>query len=387
VKRASALGPRAACYLLDSSAGRVRASRCPQPAPRRPGSPTRSGASLLRPVTSLRRIAPVTLSPLRRVVVTAPMRVSLAGGGTDLAPFFPGVGGRIVGTAVDLRVRAVVEPFDHGWVRLELSATNTVVTRRRDEPPRHDVPLRLLEAALAEVGLTGGVRLRLETDVVPGAGLGGSGAAAVAALAALDGSLGAPITRDALARRAQSLEQDRLHLACGPQDPYFAAFGGLVDLRFDDTGALTQAASLGDPTLVAALSAGMLLVDTGQRRVSGEALARVPRSAEVTAELVAAAGDVARGLDAGSLAAVIAGMQRSAAAKLRRDPVGNAAAAALGAQLAEHSAEVVRVCGAGAGGHVLVWAAAERHAAILAAVGGTVRRPSLCAEGVREEAA
>ena len=37
------------------------------------------------------------------------MRVSLAGGGTDLAPFFQGIGGRILGTAMDLRVRAMVE--------------------------------------------------------------------------------------------------------------------------------------------------------------------------------------------------------------------------------------------------------------------------------------
>lgn len=236
------------------------------------------------------------------------------------------------------------------------------------------------------MGLTGGVRLRLETEVIPGAGLGGSDAAAVAALAALDASMGAAIARDDLARRAQSLEQDRLHLACGPQDPCFAAFGGLLDLRFDDTGVMTQAAGLGSPALVAALGAGMLLVDTGQRRVSGEVLARVPRSAEVTAELVAAAGDVVRGFEEGSLEAVIAGMKRSAAAKLRRDPVGNAAAVTLGEQLAEHGAEVVRVCGAGAGGHVLVWAAADRHAAILAAVGGTVRRPAIAAAGVREEA-
>src|SRR5262245_41337349 len=58
-------------------------------------------------------------SPLRRVVATAPMRLSLAGGGSDLPPFLPGVEGRIVGTAIDLRVRAVVEPFDRGWLRLE----------------------------------------------------------------------------------------------------------------------------------------------------------------------------------------------------------------------------------------------------------------------------
>ena len=318
--------------------------------------------------------------------MTAPMRVSFAGGGTDLAPFFPGIGGRILGTAIDLRVRAVVEPFDRGWVRLELSATNTVITRRSDDAPREEIPLRLLEAALAEVGMSGGVRLRLETDVVPGAGLGGSGAAAVAALAALQGSIGELPAREELARRALRLERERLSLACGPQDPYFAAFGGLLDLRFDERGAMAQEAPIASAALLAELGDGMLLVDTGQRRVSGAVLDRVPRSVEVTSALVGAADDVARGIAAGSIEAVIAGMKRSAAAKLRRDPIGNAAAAALGEQLREHGAEVVRVCGAGAGGHVLVWAAAGRHAGIVEAVGGTVRRPAIAAEGVREEA-
>ena len=337
-------------------------------------------------VTSTRRTFTVAPVPLRRVVTTAPMRVSLAGGGTDLAPFFGGIGGRILGTAIEIRVRAVVEPFDHGWVQLELSATNTVITRRSGDAPREEISLRLLEAALAEVGMTGGVRLRLETDVVPGAGLGGSGAAAVAALAALQGSIGEPPVREELARRALRLERERLSLACGPQDPYFAAFGGLLDLRFDEHGAMTQEAPLAASTLLLALGEGMLLVDTGRRRVSGEVLDKVPRSAEVTAELVGAADDVAQGIAAGSIAAVLAGMKRSAAAKLRRDPIGNAAAAALEVQLREHGAEVVRVCGAGAGGHVLVWAPKERHPAILAAVGGTVRRPAIAAPGVHEVA-
>ncbi len=132
----------------------------------------------------------------------------------------------------------------------------------------------MLEAALAEVGFTGGVRLRLETEVIPGAGLGGSGAAAVAALAALDGSRGAAIARDDLARRALRLEQDRLRLHLRAARLLFAAFGGLVDLRFDAAGAMTQAAALGDATLTAALGAGLLLVDTGQRRVPARCWAR-----------------------------------------------------------------------------------------------------------------
>src|SRR5262245_55577986 len=90
----------------------------------------------LEPVPSSRRFA---LTPLRRAVATAPMRVSFAGGGSDLPPFLPGLGGRVVGTAIDLRVRAMVEPFEAGWVRLELSAGELVLTRRAIDQRRDEI--------------------------------------------------------------------------------------------------------------------------------------------------------------------------------------------------------------------------------------------------------
>src|SRR5262245_33320013 len=102
------------------------------------------------------------------------MRVSFAGGGSDLPPFVPGAFGRVVGAALDLRVQATVEPFERGWVRLEVKGGSSLreATRRADDAPREDVAFRLLEAALAASGVDEGVRLRVETDVAPGAGLG-----------------------------------------------------------------------------------------------------------------------------------------------------------------------------------------------------------------------
>jgi D-glycero-alpha-D-manno-heptose-7-phosphate kinase len=328
----------------------------------------------------------IALAPRRRAVATAPMRVSFAGGGTDLPPFLPGIGGRVVGTAIDLRVRAEVEPFDRGWVHLELSTMGRVLTRRQGDPKGNDIAFRLLEAALTDVGVDEGVRLRIETDVIPGAGLGGSAAAAVAVLAALWASILDMPSADQLSRDALRVERDGLRLACGLQDPTFAAFGGVLDLRFDEHGTVTRAPLPVSPSLLAALDAGLLLVDTGQRRVSGEVLGRVRTGADITAELVAAAEDVARGFAEGSLAHVIAGMRRSAAAKLRRGPAVNGASIALSERLEQCGAEVVRVCGAGEGGHILVWAPPSRHAAIAAALGCTVRKPKLAASGVRLEA-
>jgi D-glycero-alpha-D-manno-heptose-7-phosphate kinase len=314
------------------------------------------------------------------------MRVSLAGGGTDLPPFVPGVGGRIVGTAVDLRVRAIVEPFDRGWVRLELSATGLVVTRRMSEPRSRDTSTRLLEETLACTGVSDGVRLRVETDLVPGTGLGGSAAAAVAALAALFASIGEERTVEELAESAVRLERDGLGIAGGSQDQILAASGGMLDLRFDERGLVGREPVNADPALLRRFEAGMMLVDTGHRRVSGEVIDRAAYSLDATMELVAAAGEVAAALREGSLERVLAGMRRSAAAKVMRDPEANAGAAAIARQIAPLGAAVVRMCGAGGGGHVLVWAEEERHAAIAAALGGVaVRRPGIAAPGVRVE--
>ncbi|WP_438007926.1 hypothetical protein WME89_03940 [Sorangium sp. So ce321] len=354
-------------------------------------------------------------SPLWRAAASAPMRVSFAGGGSDL----PGVarqdGGRVVGAAVDLRVRVIVEPFDRGWVRMELAARGQatsadgaeagdatasdaaasdakagalrVITRRRSDPPRDDLAFRLLEATLAATGVGDGVALRVETEMSPGAGLGGSASAAVAALFALRAAVGEAAAPEELAREAVAIERERLFNACGAQDQVFAAFGGLLDLAFDARGCSgVRPLAIGCPDLVPALSAGLLLVDTAVRRVSGEVLDRVDAGAacDAKAELVAAAGEVARGFELGSLALVLSGMRRGAAAKVRLSATASAIAVSLQRRLDGLGVEVLRMCGAGGGGHIVLWAPPERHARILDALGPClVRRPALGAPGVR----
>ncbi|WP_437877050.1 GHMP family kinase ATP-binding protein [Sorangium sp. So ce513] len=356
-------------------------------------------------------LAPRTLRrPLWRAAASAPMRVSFAGGGSDL----PGVarqgGGRVVGAAIDLRVRVVVEPFDRGWVRLEVASPGRgqpdggaegrgqpdggaeagaarVLTRRRSDPPRDDLAFRLLEATLAATGVSDGVALRVEAGTSPGAGLGGSASAAVAALFALRASVGEAASPEELSSEAVAIERERLGNACGAQDQVFAAFGGLLDLAFDARGcSAVRPLAIGCPELVPALSAGLLLVDTSVRRVSGEVLDRVDAGAacEAKAELVAAAGDVARGFESGSLALVLSGMRRGAAAKLRLSEAASAIAVCMKQRLDGLGIEVLRMCGAGGGGHILIWAPPERHARILEALGPClVRRPALGAAGVR----
>jgi D-glycero-alpha-D-manno-heptose-7-phosphate kinase len=327
------------------------------------------------------------------------MRISLAGGGTDVPPLARGIGGRVVCTAIDLHVRAIVEPFDRGWVRLEgswgaadappdevapvPSLRAATLTRRVAEAPSTDVAFRLLEAVRALAGVDDGVHIRVESDLTPGTGLGGSAAAAVALLAAFDRALGRPADANRLAIEASSLERDVLGLRCGLQDQLASAAGGLLDLRFFDDG-FRVAPIVASPALVRDLTAGLLLVDTRVRRVSGEILdvANDGCELDLPADLVAAADDTARGFRLGSLPLVVAGMRRSASAKLRR---GGPSALPWDwvRRLSRLGAVVVRSCGAGGGGHVLVWAEPSCHAALARAVAPcVVRRPALGVPGV-----
>lgn len=326
--------------------------------------------------------------PLRRSIASAPMRVSFAGGGSDLPPFLPGVGGRVVGTAIDVRVRAAVEPFDAGWIRLDVPALGRTLTRRRSDPAASDHDFRLLEAALARAGVEDGARVEVATDVVPGSGLGGSASVAVSIFAALYTSLDEPVTPEAIAHDAMLIERDGLGILGGKQDQMFAACGGFLDLRFDERGCHERRALTPPPALVRELAAGLLLVDTQVRRVSGDVIRRIDRGARLgtTAELVAAAADVADALESGSLEGVLEGMRRSARAKLMRDPEGNRLAVELERELTGLGVEVIRLCGAGGGGHALVWAREPKHRAILDALGPSrVRKPVIAAPGVRIE--
>lgn len=316
------------------------------------------------------------------------MRISFAGGGSDLPPFIPGIAGRVVGSAIHLRVRAIVEPFDRGWVRLEVPVADAATTRSIHDPPSNAVSFRLLEAVLAHTGVTDGVHMRIETNIAPGAGLGGSASATVAALLALKGSVDETIHAEAIVREATAIERERLSLVCGSQDQVFAACGGVLDLSFNESGWTNMKRLSLDRSFADAFEAGLLLVDTHVRRVSGEVLERVDAAAALASvePLVTSAADAARAMDEGSLPRLLAAMRRSAEAKVRRDPRASALAMELRHRLEGLDVEVIRVCGAGNGGHVLIWVHPDKHDAILKALHPvTVRRPGIAAPGATLE--
>src|SRR5271166_2703293 len=168
----------------------------------------------------------------------APLRLGLAGGGTDLSPYCDQYGGAILNATIDRFAYAHVVPND----------INSVVFRARDVneeetlQPDVDLPvgegLMLHRAVYARVmksycaGAAIPLTLSTTIDVPAGSGLGASSALVVALVEAFRSALQLPLGPYDVARLAFEIERKDLGLAGGRQDQYAAAFGGLNYMEF-----------------------------------------------------------------------------------------------------------------------------------------------------------
>ncbi len=196
-------------------------------------------------------------------IASAPMRVSLAGGGTDLPSYAERFGGAVISLAIDLRVVVAASPQGGSDLLSRLGAGT---------PIGHDELMRdqLAPAAIRRTGSHVG-RLACVSAAPPGSGLGGSGAFLVALVHALRASR--PPAPRAIAEEASAIEMEDVGRSVGKQDHYLAALGGLRALRIDRDGLVTdESVGLGD-RLAAYVAERLLLFHTGVRHDAGAILA------------------------------------------------------------------------------------------------------------------
>jgi D-glycero-alpha-D-manno-heptose-7-phosphate kinase len=135
----------------------------------------------------------------------------------------------------------------------------------------HHADSTLAEAAVRRTGV-GGVDAELVNDFPLSAGLGGSSAAGVAMLGALDRweNGDSPLDRRALAESSRELEVGDLGIAGGRQDHYAAAFGGALGLWFGMTTECVQIPL--SPSFRESLSRRCIVAYTGRSRVSADTI-------------------------------------------------------------------------------------------------------------------
>jgi D-glycero-alpha-D-manno-heptose-7-phosphate kinase len=267
------------------------------------------------------------------VVVRAPLRVALGGGGTDLPSYYREHGGLVVSTAIDKYVHMTVSArFQERFLLKHLECEEV------DHP--RDVGHPILRAALTHHWDGGPIELASVGDAPPGTGLGSSGAYTVCAIKALARLAGRDLDPGELAEAACHLEIDVIGRSIGKQDQYAAAYGGLRAYRFDPGGGVDAHELAISDRMRAALRDQFLLFYTGQKRSASDILG-AGQAEDAVHRLKELAGETCAALEADDLGRVAELMHEHWDAKRRRAP---------GTVTEEMDALRERALGAGAGG-------------------------------------
>ncbi|MBI2940134.1 MAG: GHMP kinase, partial [Chloroflexi bacterium] len=166
------------------------------------------------------------------LIARAPVRLSFAGGGTDIPPYFRKYGGMVVSTTIDKYFYVFLGLNGQGSIQISSSDYRTIYRHRRGESLLTDGALNLPRAVLHEFGIDRGLSLFLASEVPPGTGLGSSSAVAVALIKSLSTLCERPRTKQEVAELACQIEIERLHQPVGYQDQFASAFGGFNVIEF-----------------------------------------------------------------------------------------------------------------------------------------------------------
>lgn len=207
---------------------------------------------------------------MKRICTRAPIRVDPAGGGTDAPPFSVEHGGMVVNFAIQRHAFASVDRLPPGTgvtiYSEDLKAgicSDSVSTLPKGK-------LELLRGFVQRlVPEDESILLVTESDVPPGAGLGGSGALGVAVVAALDRAFGSARTAEEIARLANEIERKDLGFPGGDQDSFGSALGGINRLEYvKGGGTVPHRVSVSNETRLR-LEHNSLLIYTSEAHVSG----------------------------------------------------------------------------------------------------------------------
>jgi D-glycero-alpha-D-manno-heptose-7-phosphate kinase len=291
---------------------------------------------------------------------TAPCRIDLAGGTLDIWPiylFHPGA--VTVNVAIDRRAWCRVET---GHERILIESKDTL-----QKAEGTDVSavlgggiLSLVAYILRALRIESGVRVVTQSRVPAGSGLGGSSALAVAIAAAAAKATGREVDKEDLWPIVRDAEAQCLGIPAGMQDHLAALHGGALAIHLEAGRVRTERLST-DP---ARIEECLMLVDAGATRFSGinnwdvfkGQIDGDPGVREAFAKIVVCARGVRDALIEGRYEEVAPHVAAEWEARKRLSPAVTTPEIDRIAEVAQANGGAAKVCGAGGGGMVAVWA-------------------------------
>lgn len=168
---------------------------------------------------------------------TAPLRLGLAGGGTDVSPYSDMYGGLVLNATINLYAHCYIEVTDDNII--EITAVDLNKTEKY--PTQKTLPINgtldlgkgVYNRLVKDYDLPAlSFKMTTYSDAPAGSGLGSSSTMVVCILKAFMEWLKLPIGDYELARLAYEIERIDLKLSGGKQDQYAAAFGGFNYMEF-----------------------------------------------------------------------------------------------------------------------------------------------------------
>jgi D-glycero-alpha-D-manno-heptose-7-phosphate kinase len=168
----------------------------------------------------------------------APLRLGLAGGGSDVSPFCDLHGGHVMNVTIDRYAYATLDDSPDGRLHLQAVDAGASEACAPEEVDAAPGPLQLMKGVYRRMvaqhldGRAPALRIRAHSDAPPGSGLGSSSTMVVALVTAFVEYFGLALGDYDIAHLAWEIERQDLGLAGGKQDQYAAAFGGFNFIEF-----------------------------------------------------------------------------------------------------------------------------------------------------------
>jgi len=203
----------------------------------------------------------------------APLRVSFAGGGTDIAEYSQEYGGAVINSTINWYAHTHLAPAKDGIRLISLDFGTDENLEHLAYDGKNDLVKATLNK-LAETKLGAGMELLLHTDAPPGSGLGSSSAVVVSLIGALNNWLSKFMSEYEVAEIAYEIERKELGIKGGYQDQFSSVFGGFNYIEFLKDGKVIVNPLRISQDNIKELECHLLLCYTGGTRLSANIIKR-----------------------------------------------------------------------------------------------------------------